>query len=383
MKAYRIQPPTAPYIHRDGSVSAMMLDVCIALLPALLWGVYAFGLRALVILALSVIFCLGFEALWQVLRKKAFTLSNLSALVSALLLTMLLPVTVPLWMVPLGALIAMIAVKAAFGGLGKNPVNPAVTAKAFLFALFPLHLTRFTLPFRYLSPWKIEFLDVTLKPHLAPSTLDSLKDQGESLSNLFTGSTPGCIGEGSAMLLLAGILYLLVRKTVTWHVPVSFLVTVAAGSFLIPKEGGAFEFMLRYLMSGSVILAAGFLATDPVTSPVTRHGKLCYGFLCGAFTVLMRHFTGGEGAIVAILLANLSVWFLDRVFRPRPFGTRRFRKRPDVIPLPWNRAKPLFSAAGKTLQALFQKLKAVRLQLKKPKQENPVQESSEQNEETP
>lgn len=353
MKTFRINK--APYLHKDSSVSTIMLDVCIALLPTLLWGIYVFGLRALVILVLSVFFCMGFEALWQFLIKRPLTLSNLSALVSGLLLTTLLPVSVPLWFVPIAAAIAMLFVKGIFGGLGKNPINPAVTAKAILFIFFPAQLTRYTQPFKALPAFRLNFSKTDLEQYLTSSPPD--RYQEESLSNLFTGSTAAAIGEGSALMLLAGLLYLLLRKTVTWHIPFSYLTTVAAITFFLPKEGNAFEFMLRYLFSGGVILAATFLATDPVTSPVTRRGKVSYGILCGALTVLARQFIGGEGILFAILIGNLSVRPLDRFLRPRTYGTRLFRRRPEVIPLYtvwWNRAKKLYEK----LRLLFAKLTA-------------------------
>lgn len=330
MEVFRVG--VSPHIRKDGTVSGMMLDVVIALVPALVWGVYAFGLRALVITLLSVICFLGFEALWQFLLKRDFTLPDLSALVSALLFAMILPVSVPLWVVPLGALIAMILVKGVFGGLGKNTVNPAVCAKAVLFVLFPLHLTRYTLPFKALPPLKLAFTKSFLEPFLAPSAMDSLGQ--ESLSDLFTGSVPGTIGEGSALLILAGLVYLFVRGTVTYHIPFTYLTTVFLGSFFVPSEGNVFLFALHYTLSGGVVFAATFLATDPVTSPMTRLAKLVYGVLCGVFTVFAREFSGGEGILFAILLANLLVRFLDRYLRPRPYGTRRFRIRRDITPLP-------------------------------------------------
>ncbi len=330
MEVFRVG--VSPHIRKDSTVSGMMLDVVIALIPALVWGIYAFGLRALVITLLSVICFMGFEALWQLLWKRSFTLPDLSALVSGLLFAMLLPVSVPLWVVPIGAFVAMIPIKALCGGLGKNPVNPAVCAKAVLFVLFPVHLTRYTLPFKALPPLKIAFSNSFLDPFLAPSTLDSLGE--ESLSNLFTGSVPCAIGEGSALLLLAGLVYLFVRGTVTYHVPFTYLATVFIAAFFLPSEGNVFLFALRYLLSGGVIFAATFLATDPVTSPITRLGKLVYGVLCGIFTVFAREFSGGEGILFAILLANLLVRFLDRYLRPRPYGTKRFRKRKDITPLP-------------------------------------------------
>lgn len=343
MKLYR--KSAAPHLHKDTSISAMMLDVCIALLPALLWSVYVFGLRVLVILFLSVFFCIGFEALWQFLVQQPFTLSNLSSLVSALLLTAIFPVSIPLWYVPVGAVIAMMLVKGAFGGLGKNVLNPVVTAKAILFLCFPAQLTRYTVPFHALPAFRLSFSKAYLKDLLVPSTTSSFLD--ESLSALFTGSTAACIGEGSAMMLLAGLVYLLMRKTISWHIPASFLTTVFLTSFLLPKEGNAFEFALRYLLSGGLVLVAVFLLTDPVTSPLTRGGKILYGVLCGVLTVFLRHMDGERGILFAILLANLSVWFLDRYLH-RTYGTRFFRKRPDVIPLYvlwWKKAKALYEKA--------------------------------------
>lgn len=342
MKTFRIH--SAPYLHKDSSVSAMMLDVCIALMPTLLWGIYVFGLRALVILFSSVFFCMGFEALWQLISGRPFTLSNLSALVSGLLLGALLPVSIPLWFVPIGAAIAMLCVKGFFGGLGKNPINPVLTAKAVLFVFFPAQLTRYTLPFKALPAFRLSFSKTYLEHFLAPSTIDTYRE--ESLSNLFTGSTAACIGEGSALMLLAGLAYLLLRKTVTWHIPFSYLATVAVIALFLPKEGNALEFAFRYLFSGGIILAASFLATDPVTSPVTRRGKVVYGILCGALTVLVRQLSGGEGILFAILISNLSVWFLDRYLRPRTYGNRFFQKRPDVIPLHviwWKKAKEFYA----------------------------------------
>lgn len=342
MEVFRVG--VSPHIRKDTTVSGMMLDVIIALLPALVWGIYVFGLRALVITVLSVFCCTGFEAAWQLILKKHFTLKDLSAVVSGLILAMLLPVSVPLWIVPLGAFVAMIAIKGLFGGLGKNLVNPVVAAKAVLFVLFPVHLTRYTLPFVSLPPLRLRFTKSFLELFLAPSTTDLTGE--ESLSALFTGGVPGAIGEGSALLLLAGLLYLFVRGTVSWHIPTTYLATVAVCAFFLPTQENVFLFVLRYLLSGGVIFAAVFLATDPVTSPVTRLGKIVYGVLCGALTVFARTVTGGEGVLFAIILANLAAPALDRYLRPRPYGTRRFRVRKEIVPLPvvWFRdVKKLFS----------------------------------------
>lgn len=321
----------SPHIRGEDSTRSMMLDVCIALAPALIWGIYLFGLRALVITLLSALSFLLAEALGGVILKRKAPLSDLSALVSGFLFAMILPVSVPLWIIPIGALFAMIVVKGLFGGIGKNFLNPALCAKAFLYISFPKFFEQYTLPFAPLSPFSLSLSQKALLENEAKTPLSYLKEGAlptDSLSDLFSGSTAGNIGQVSALLILAGLLYLLVRGVVTWHIPVSFLATTAVLFLIFPMTNSAFAGLLPTLMAGGIAMCAVFLATDPVTTPVTRPGMILFGILCGIFTFLFRSFTGiGEDVTFAILSANLFVWYLDRMFIPRPYGEKTFFER--------------------------------------------------------
>ena len=316
----------APFIRDEGTSQGMMLDLCVALAPALIWGIYLFGFRALVITLFSLIFSVGFQALFQAILRRPVTAGDLSAVVSGLLLAMLLPVSVPLWIVPIGAFLVQILGKEVFGGLGRNPINPALFAKAVLLLAFPSYLNRFTQPFAALSPFRIHLSQESLAEEIASSPLSDLKT-GDllslSVSDRLTGNMPGNIGEVSALLLLAGLLYLLVRRVVTWQTPVFFLGSAALFSFLFPGPGDRFSYVIAYLFTGSLVLGAAFCANDPASSPVTKTGRALYGVLCGAFTVLFRAlFDAFQGVVFAILLANLLSRPLDLMCRPRPYGEK-------------------------------------------------------------
>lgn len=333
MDHYRVS--VSPHVRHEDSTRSIMTDVCVALTPSLLWGIYLFGMRAFSITVISVLSCLFFEALSQKLMRRPVTISDGSATVSALLLAMNLPVAVPLWVVPLGAFFAIVITKQLFGGLGKNFVNPVLAARAFLFISFPAYMTSFTRPGVYFSPFRPKLDASAVADAVSSATpLRSLKEgvlPEASLREILVGEYAGSIGELSSLLLLLGFVYLLLRRVISWHIPVSFLSTVALLSFLFPKAAPAWEFTVYSLCSGGLLLGAIFMATDYVTSPVTRGGKLVYGVLCGALTVLIRYFGGySEGVSFAILMANLLVWYLDRWFRPAPYGTRRalWRRKP-------------------------------------------------------
>ncbi len=331
MELYRVG--VSPHIRHEDTTRSLMLDVSIALLPAALWGIYAFGLRALVILLTGVGFCVFFDFIFGRGFQNQGSVKDASAVVSGMLLALSLPVSVPLWLVPLGAFFAMM-VKQLFGGLGKNFVNPVLSAKAFLLLSFPLSMTRFTLPFSYLNPFTLRLSDSAVETALATTPLQQLQ-QGEkavfSLSELFSGTIPGCIGEVSSLLLLAGMVYLLVRRVISFHIPLAFVGTAALLFFLFPKGDNALLYMAQSLLSGSLLLGAIFMATDPVTSPVTAGGKLLFGVLCGAMTFLLRRFSTAEEAVVfAILTAELFVPYFDRIFRPRPYGIQKHKKEATV-----------------------------------------------------
>ncbi len=314
----------SPHIRGPENISFIMLDVLISLIPAMLWGVYVFGLRALAVVAISVIAAVAWEAIAQVTLKKTVTIRDLSAAVTGLLLAMNLPVTVPLWVPIVGSFIAIVVVKQLFGGIGKNFVNPALAARVFLFISFASSMSQFPA-----AGTRINSVAMTLGEGdivVGATPLAALKEGNLPDVNLFdliTGSNMGgCIGEVSSLLLAAGGIYLLIRRVITWHIPLAYLGTVAALTFLFPQYGGvAADFMLTELFSGGLILGAFFMATDYATTPVTTNGRLIFGVGCGLITVLIRYFGSyPEGVSFAILIMNLLVWYIDKLTVPKRFG---------------------------------------------------------------
>ncbi|MBQ7499354.1 MAG: RnfABCDGE type electron transport complex subunit D [Clostridia bacterium] len=320
---------SSPHIRTVEKTNVLMADVIIALIPAAVWGVYVFGLRALSIIVLSIGTCVLCEFFYNKLLHKKQTVGDLSAIVTGLLLAMNLPSSVPLYIPVLGAFFAIVVVKMLFGGIGKNIANPALAARVFLFVSWSGAMTTYTRPFeRGMSIFGItagNIADITA----AATPLKHMKNAelpGIKIFDMFIGNMPGCIGEISAALLLLGGIYLLVRKTITWHIPVSYIGTVIVLTFLFPKNPSihAYEFMLYELLSGGLFLAAIFMATDYTTSPVSAKGQLIYGFGCGAITVFIRYFGGySEGASFAILIMNMLVWYIDMLTRPRIFGEKK------------------------------------------------------------
>lgn len=307
----------SPHIHRRGlSTASLMKDVFIALLPAAIWGCYVFGWRAAVILLISVVSSVAFEALTELLLRRTVTISDCSAAVTGLLLGMNLPSSVPFYIPVLGSAFAIIVVKQLFGGIGKNVMNPALAARVFLMLSFTDKMTTFYAPFDAVA---------------SATPLASLKtgSLSVSLADLFFGKTGGCIGEVSALLLLAGGIYLLVRKVIRWQIPVAFLGTVALLTFLFPRgDMGRLDFMLASLLSGGLLLGAIFMATDYVTSPVTPWGRVIFGVGCGALVVFLRYFSGMNGGVsYAILIMNALVWYLDQATIPRVYGKPRREKK--------------------------------------------------------
>ncbi len=312
----------SPHLHAVDTSRSIMIDVCIALLPALIWGIYIFGWRVLTIMLISVIFAVGSEYLYQKLMKKPITVLDFSAVVTGMLLAMNLPVSVPLWMPAIGSMFAIIVVKQLFGGIGKNFVNPALAARVFLFA-WPGHMSIFPAPETKLSPIALSIPETDI---VAGATkLASLKNgtipADSSLFNAIIGYEGGCIGEVSALLLTAGFIYLLYRRIITWHIPVAVIGTVLLVTFVFSKSSLPFDFALYEIFSGGLFLGAIFMATDYSTSPITKMGRLIYGIGCGLLTVFIRYFGGyAEGISFAILIMNLLVWYIDRYMKPVRFG---------------------------------------------------------------
>lgn len=308
---------SSPHIRQEENVQSIMRDVIIALSPALVMAVFLFGYRALIVTAVSVATCVLAEYVFCKLMKRPNPIGDLSAVVTGILLAYNLPPTVPIWMVVIGACFAIVLVKQLFGGIGQNFANPALAARVFLFS-WPALMTAWTEP--VLSPLK----NISVDAVSAATPLSFLKAgtiPDKSLFELLLGYRAGCIGETSAILLIVGCLYLLYRKVITWHIPVSFLGTVAVLTFFFNPTGDGLQFMAYELLSGGLLLGACFMATDYSTSPVTNRGRLLFGVGCGAITVFIRYFGGyPEGVSFAILTMNMLVWFLDKYTRPRVFG---------------------------------------------------------------
>lgn len=312
---------SSPHMRHEDTTRLIMLDVIIALCPALVWAVYLFGARALTLTAVSVGSAVLFEYLYRLIMNKSNDIGDLSAAVTGMLLAFCLPVSVPLWMPAVGSFFAIVIVKQLYGGIGKNVVNPALAARVFLFLAFPGDMARFTAPSEKLPAFSLKGADIVA----SATPLASLKEgvaPPDSLLDLFLGNCAGCIGEISVLLLLAGALYLFVRKIITWQIPVCYIATVAILSYLFPASGmDAAQYVLSTLCSGGLILGAFFMATDYVTSPVTYRGRILYGIGCGLITVFIR--TCGsypEGVSFAILVMNCLAWYIDKFTRPRVFG---------------------------------------------------------------
>jgi electron transport complex protein RnfD len=293
-----------------------MVDVLVALIPALAMSCYFFGLRSLLVTVVSVASCVGAEALFQLLVYRTVTVNDLSAAVTGVLMAYCLPVTIPYWAVVVGAVFAMVVVKGLFGGLGKNFLNPALAGRAFL-CTFPALMSHWVAPGGGFSAVADAVTTATPLAALRQGELPA-----QTLRQLFLGQSAGSLGEASALMLIIGGIYLILQKVISPRIPVCYLGTVAALSLLTcPADLSRSVWVAYQLLSGGLMLGAFFMATDYVTSPVTRWGTTLYAVGCGALTVLIR--TVGsypEGVCYAILMMNTTVCLVDRVLRPRPFG---------------------------------------------------------------
>lgn len=338
MEKHNLIVSSSPHIRTDDNTRSIMLDVCIALAFPLVVALYFFGARALTVTAVSVLSCVVFEYLACKVMGRPPALKDLSAVVTGLLLAFCLPVAVPLWIPVVGAFFAIVIVKQLYGGLGKNFLNPALAARAFLTASWASIMTSWTDPMldEKLNPFKsIDLNSAAADAVSAATPLKSLKDgllPDAGLWQMFRGEIAGSIGEVSAVLILFGGIYLIVRKVITPRIPLCFIGTVAVLTFLFPNAdiawgdwAGRAEWMLSHLLSGGLMLGAVFMATDYATSPVTKRGQALFGIGCGALTVFIRYFGGyPEGVCYAILLMNTTVWLLDKAGIPRRFGVPKF-----------------------------------------------------------
>lgn len=312
---------SSPHSKDHRTVSSIMAYVLIALSPVAVASVIYFRWRAFLLLTISVLSCLFFEFIYNLMLKRKQTLRDCSAIVTGVLLAFNLPVSAPLWIPPIGALVAIVAAKMLFGGLGKNWLNPAMAGRLILFLIFPKFLTgAWIKPFDGVpSATPLEYLKN------ASGELVTIGDKF-SIFDCMIGNVAGCIGETSALLLLLGGLFLIYKRVITWHIPLSFIGTVAVVTFLFPRfdDISAFQYMQYHLFSGSLFLAAFFMATDYSTSPITPLGRIIYGIGCGLLTVLIRYFLPTpDGISIAILAMNCSARYLDTITIPKNFGGER------------------------------------------------------------
>ena len=306
--------------------------VVIALLPALGGSVYFFGLKSLLLVAISVASSMLFDSLSQMAFGRKPTPFDGSAVITGLLLAYNLPPGVPLWMPVIGAAFATFVVKQLFGGLGHNFINPALAARAFLMVSWPTHMTTMWLkPFgtaplsgidavSSATPLALVRRAIELTPSgMSPVELIRQANSLAELKRLFIGNVGGCLGETSALLLLIGALFLIIIRVIDWRIPVAYIGTVIALALVLPNNHMTYSF---HVLSGGIILGAFFMATDYVTSPVTAKGRIIFGIGCGVITMLIRLYGGyPEGCSYSILLMNVFTPFIDRLTKPRLFGT--------------------------------------------------------------
>lgn len=294
----------SPHISSPINTRKIMLDVLIALVPALIASIIFFGVRAFIVTIVCALSCVIFEYLSRRLMKRNNTISDLSAVVTGVLLAFNLPVTIPLWIAVLGSFFAIVVVKQLFGGIGQNFANPAITGRIFLFVSFAVHMTTWVKPFYY-----------TNKVDMVSSATPLVNMDGVSTLDLFLGNVGGCLGETSALALIIGGIYLVIKKVISPIIPLTYISTV----FILTLVLG--ENPLNQIFAGGLMLGAIFMATDYSTSPSTNKGKFIFAIGCGLITVAIRLFGNyPEGVSFAILFMNVVCPLIDRATATKPFG---------------------------------------------------------------
>ncbi|MFH1791281.1 MAG: RnfABCDGE type electron transport complex subunit D [Candidatus Omnitrophota bacterium] len=302
----------SPHILTRDTTRRLMADVIIALLPAVAAALYFFRLRAAMIMATCVISCVVFEYLYEKAAGRKISTGDYSAALTGVLLAMVLPPAMPLWACAIGALIAIVLTKQMFGGLGANIFNPALLGRAFLMAAFPVMLTTWSEP-------------ITLDAITGATPLGLFKFEHVVTGSwpLLLGNVSGSLGETSGIALIAGGLYLLARKVIDYRIPAAYILAVAGISFITHMVSpGSYAPVVFHLLAGGLLLGAFFMATDPVTSPVTKKGRWIFGAGCGVITMVIRLWGGlPEGVMYSILLMNALTPLINRATMPRRFGT--------------------------------------------------------------
>ena len=337
MKDLKLTVASSPHIASPIDTRNLMRDVLIALVPAMVFGVVFFGPRALVATIVSVIACEFFEWAYRRIMKKSTVNGDLSAAVTGVLLAFVCAPTLPYWMLVIGDFFAIVVVKQLFGGLGKNFLNPALAGRAFLMLCYPVAMTTWVVPGIGGDVWANIIGNTTtmsgadVVTGATPLSVDFMHSgvlPDVSIGEAFVGQVGGCIGEISALALLVGGLYLIARGVIRARIPVAYIATVAVLTFIFPLGGNdRLTWMAYQLFTGGLFLGAFFMATDYVTSPVTKKGEVIYGIGCGLLTVFIRYFGGyPEGVSYSILIMNCCVWLIDKAGKPNRYGVTKEMK---------------------------------------------------------
>ena len=304
----------SPHIHTKSSINSIMRDVIIALLPASFCGIYFFGIQSAAVLIVTILSAILGEVVFEVLTKKRITISDLSAVVTGLLLGLNLPSTIPLWMASVGSLFSIIIVKQVFGGLGKNFMNPALAGRCFMLIAWTGAMTNFV------SPSGVDAVSSATPLAIMQSGEGALP----SMFDAFIGKIPGCIGETSAIALIIGFLYLLIRRVVSVRTPLAYILTFAVLTFIFGKNTtgmAQWEFTIYQIITGGLLLGAFFMATDYTTTPTTPVGMTIFGIGCGILTFAIRQFGGyPEGVSFSIILMNIASPLIEKATVPKSFG---------------------------------------------------------------
>ena len=334
-KNLKLIATSSPHIRAAENTRSIMLDVIIAMMPALIWAIVKFGFRALLLTAVSAAGCVFFEWGYRKIMKKPQSVNDLSAVVTGILLAFVCPVNMPYWMILVGDFFAIVVVKQLFGGIGKNFINPALAGRAALVASYAG-----TMSGAWADPqagWVpvVGTADVvtaaTPLAYMKTGDMAGLTSQ-YSVADMFLGNIGGSLGEVSALLLIVGGLYLIWRKVINWQTPVAYIATVAVLTFLFPKGGADnLQFMLYSIFGGGLMLGAFFMATDYTTSPVTKAGQLIFGVGCGLLTVFIRYFGSyPEGVCYSIMIMNLVVALIDKAVKPSRFGVVKSAEKKEA-----------------------------------------------------
>ena len=305
---------SSPHVRDGVTTQRLMFDVVIAMIPASVYGVWQFGMNALLVLIATVIASVAAEYLYEKLMHKPITISDGSAVVTGMILALNMPPEIPVWIPVLGAFFAIIVVKQLYGGLGQNFMNPALAARCFLLTSFALFMNNF-------SSAKLGFDSLTGATPLAQLRAGETVD----LASLVIGRIPGTIGEVSVIALLIGAIYMVVRKVISPVIPVTYLATAAVLSALLGRDP------LMDILSGGLLLGAIFMATDYTTSPINFSARVIYAVGCGVLTILIRQFASlPEGVSYSIVLMNILVPLIERVAKPQTFGKMKAKKAGDA-----------------------------------------------------